>query len=164
MTANFATEKFKFTGGFFTLPVKKTKPLSEPYLQEEPANCAPPSVCSAAVAAAGMKSERFQNSSSNKSRREGAGGDTAAARLLPGYNMLRDDSVTQAGQLWTVWSVLRDSSANCEALLRRVRCFFRLNQAWYPLLWLPRPVPASLFALHLICPHLRWKMGSSFSP
>lgn len=100
--ANFATAEFGFAG-FFT---------------------APP-VCSAAV---GIKSERFQNSSSNKSRR-GVRGGTSVERLLLGYNVLRDDSVTRAGQLWTVWRVLRDSSANCEDLLRRIRPFLRLNQA-----------------------------------
>lgn len=110
---------------FFTVPAKKTKPLSDPNLQEEAAGRAPPPVCSAA---AEMKSERFQNSSSNKSRREGGRGDTPVGQLLLGYNMLRDDSVTRAGELWSVWSGLRDSSANCEALLRRIPWFFCLNQ------------------------------------
>lgn len=116
---------------------------------------AAPPVCSAAV---GIKSKRFRNSSSNKSRR-GVRGDSSVGRLLLGYNVLRDDSVTRAGRLWTVWRVLRDSSANCEDLLRRVRPSLRLNQAQCPLLWLPRPARA----FRLIWPRPRWKMGSSFS-
>lgn len=120
---NFATAEFG-SAGFFTVPVRGNIIIVR-ICRKKTAGWAALPVCSAAV---GIKSERFQNSSSNKSRR-GVRGDTAVGRLLLGYNVLRDDSVTRAGRLWTVWRVLRDSSANCEDLLRRVRPFLCLNQA-----------------------------------
>lgn len=164
MTANFATEKFRFAFFFFTFKWRKQSHCQNRICRKNLPIA--PSVCSAtAAAAAGMKSVRFQNSSSNKSRREGARRRHLRGSAAPGLQHV-------------AWRLSNSGRSTLDRLERFER---QLGQLWGSAptrsLLLPSqsgPISTSLasspgsglplFALHLICPHLRWKMGSSFSP